>query len=235
MSNPVLISKRSFDIDGGNIAVEFDPGGSGSTTDNIGFTGSKTLEEIKADIDSIGTSYYSCNLIEDRIRIEATGGVEILSVTITNSNLQNIMGGAYVLSETGFQNYAYSETWGLARIPFIFALTTTDLLQGGVRDKKPFLKKLSGKDYIGSTSVSSNKVIFRRGYTLNLRLDFNQIEWIQDFLEFSRNENLHVINGVDYNFIEADEWSLLTENTDSYSGIYNYLDVGEMNVGILKI
>jgi len=233
MSNAVILSKRSVDIDTQSIEIEFDIGG--PVTETIVFTGLNTLEQVRDTINAYSPANYQCNIEEDYIRIEAvSGAIEILSVVVTGTELQNMLGGVFTISSTVSNNYAYSTTWGNARIPFMFALTTTDLLIGGVKDRNPFTKKLSSKDYIGKNNTSSSKFIMRKGYDFILRMDYNQIDWLADFLEFSRNEAVKVINGSDYNFDENDEWEVLTEYTDNATGVYNYLDVLEMNLGLLK-
>lgn len=233
MSNAVILSKRSVNIDTQSIAIEFDLGG--VTTETIVFSGSNTLEEVKATIDAYSPSVYTCDISNDYIRIQALSGtVEILSVTVTGTELQQMLGGLFSISSASGNNYAYSTTWGNARIPFMFALTTTTKMIGGIKTRNPFTKKSSSKDYIGKNSTSSSKFIMRKGYDFVLRLDFNQIDWLADFLESSRNEPLKVINGSDYNFDENDEWEVLTEYTDNATNVIDYLDVLEMNLGLLK-
>ncbi len=82
---------------------------------------------------------------------------------------------------------------------------------------------------------SSSKVIVRKGYDFTLRMDFIQIDWLADFLEFSRNDKLKIINGEDYSYDEDDEWEVLTENTSNVNSIYDIYNVLEMNLGIIKV
>lgn len=234
MSNAVLISKRSVDIDTQSITIEFDI--SGVVSETIVFSGSNTLEEVKTTIDAYSPANYSCVITEDYIRIQATSNaIEITSVSISGTELLELLGGVFSINSATSGNYAQSTTWGVARVPFMFELTTTDKLIGGIKNRNPFTKKLSSKDYIGKNNTSSSKFIMRKGYDFVLRMDFNQIDWLADFLEFSRNEYLKVINGSDYNFDDTDDWEVLTENTDSATNVYDYLDVLEMNLGIIKV
>ena len=236
MSCAVILSKKSVDVDTQTIAIEFEyGGGSGTATDTITFTGSLTLEEIVALINLEDPFYYTCSIIEDYIKITGLSGIEILSITITGTNLTNILGGPYTISDTVIGNYAVSSTWGIARIPFMFSLKTTDKTDGGIKSRSPFIKKLTGKDYIGKDGTSSSKVIIRKGYNFVLRMDFIQIDWLADFLEFSRNDKLKFINGEDYNYIETDEWELLTENTSNVTSVYDIYNVLEMDLGMIKL
>ena len=236
MSCAVILSKKSIDVDTQSIAISFEYGsGSGSDTDTIIFTGSKTLEEIVDAINLQGATLYQCSIIEDYIRIQALTTTEILSVVITGDNLSNILGGAFTVNVADITNYAVSSTWGIARIPFMFSLKTTNKTNGGIKTRKPFIKKLTGKDYVGKNGTSSSKVIMRKGYDFTLRMDFIQIDWLADFLEFSRNDKLKIINGEDYNYIETDEWELLTENTSNVTSIYDIYNVLEINLGIIKV
>ena len=236
MSCAVILSKKSIDVDTQTITIDFEYGsGSGADTDIITFTGSKTLEEIVDAINVQGATLYQCSITEDYIRIAALTTTEILSVVVAGANLLSILGGAFTVNQSSITNYAESETWGVARIPFMFSLKTTDKTDGGIKSRSPFIKKLTGKDYIGKDGTSSSKVIIRKGYNFVLRMDFIQIDWLADFLEFSRNDKLKFINGEDYNYIETDEWELLTENTSNVTSVYDIYNVLEMDLGMIKL
>ena len=235
MSNAVLISKRSVDINTQTITINFEFGsGSGSDTDIITFTGSKTLEEIVVLINAENILTYQCYIDEDYIKIKALDTNEILSIVISGTELSGILGGPFTVV-SGLANTATSATWGGARIPFLFDLVTTNLLRGGIKNRKPFIRKLTGKDYIGKNNTSSSKVIIRKGFNFVLRMDFVQITWLADFLEFSRNEYLKVINGSEYSFDDTDDWELLTETTSKATDVYDIYNVLEMGLGIIKV
>lgn len=226
-----------YNYEGANISFDYKDGVVHSVSYDIPAT-LMNFSEVIADINN----YFTTNSIPVSLQLFDDGFIHLVAdatttsisnLVLTDSTIAgfiDLMGGVWS-SEIHYD--WHSSSWGASRFPFVFDLTNSSLI-GGVQNKQLNTKKLSGKDYVTANGTASNKLLIRKGYIFNIRLDYAQIETFQAWLEYVRNGEVVILNGSNYNFSDTTIFNVLVNESYNYKTIYAYLDVVSTQLSILE-